>query len=150
MVDSEEGDMDKLELSSDSTDIIITKKRPRMEDSEDEANNSSTKKQRNSSNDEQSEILKKDNAEAVSGKNDTNEYDVKEEKHTIYSESEQNVHEKFLSEPNMDKEDKEKQDNKPIKQENGNENLLDKDDSIVDESSFKINIKEENMENKVK
>ncbi|KMQ88266.1 hira-interacting protein 3, partial [Lasius niger] len=128
MVDSEEGDMDKLELSSDSTDIIITKKRPRMEDSEDEANNSSTKKQRNSSNDEQSEILKKDNAEAVSGKNGTNEYDVKEEKHTIYSESEQNVHEKFLSEPNMDKEDKEKQDNKPIKQENGNENLLDKDE----------------------
>ncbi|XP_029659132.1 HIRA-interacting protein 3-like [Formica exsecta] len=133
--DHEEADMDKLELSSDFADIIMTKKRPREEDSaEDESNNLSTKKQRNFF-DEQTEISKEDNTETISDKNGTDEYNVKEEKHTIYSESEQNVQEKFLSELNMHKEEnKEKQDIKLIKQENGNEILLNKDCSITDEN----------------
>lgn len=122
--DHEEGDMDKLELSSDSTDIM-TKKRSREEDSEDETKNLSTKKQRNSFG-EQSGIVKKENIN--SDKNNINEYNIKEEKHTIYSKSEQNVQEKFLPESNM-KEDKEKQDNKLIKEENGNDSPFDKDDS---------------------
>lgn len=132
--DHEEGDMDKLELSSDS-DIIMTKKRPREEDSaEDEANNLSTKKQRNSF-DEQTEILKKDNTEIISDKNGTNEYNVKGEKHTIHSESEQIIQEKSLSASIMHKEEnKEKQNIKLIKQENGNEILLNKDCSIIDEN----------------
>lgn len=147
MVDSdhEEGEMDKLEISSDSTDIIITKKRPRMEDSEDEAKNLPTKKKHNFSN-EQSEILKEDNTETVSHKNNTDQYDIKKEPQTVYSESEQN-------ESNTDKKDeenKEKQDCKPIKQENGNESLLNKDDSIVDENSFKINNKEKGIKIKVR
>lgn len=125
--DHEEGDMDKLELSSDSTDII-TKKRLREEDSEDETKNLCTKKQRNSSG-EQSEILKIENPKINSDKNNTDEYNIKEEKHTICSKSEQNVHEKFLPESDM-KEDKEKQDNKLIKEENGNDSPFDKDNSM--------------------
>ncbi|XP_070171977.1 HIRA-interacting protein 3 [Polyergus mexicanus] len=150
MADSEheEADMDKLELSSDSADIIMTKKRPREEDSaEDEANNLSTKKQRNFF-DEQIEISKEGNTETISDKNDTGEYNVKEEKHTIYSESEQNVQEKFLSESNMHKEEnKEKQEIKLIKQENGNEILLNKDCSIMDENIGNIK-KEDNPHKK--
>lgn len=128
--DHEEADMDKLELSSDSTDII-TKKRLREEDSEDETKNVCTKKQRNFSG-EQSEILKVENPKINSDKNNTDEYNIKEEKHTIFSKSQQNVHEKFLSESNM-KEDKEKQDNKLIKEENGNDSPFDKDsmDEII-------------------
>ncbi|KAL6420117.1 hypothetical protein ACFW04_014078 [Cataglyphis niger] len=132
--DHEEGDIDKLELSSDS-DTIMTKKRPREEDSaEDEANNLS-KKQRNSF-DEQTEILKKNNTKTISSdKNGTDEYNVKGEKHTIHSGSEQNIQKKSPSVSNMHKEEnKEKQNIKLIKQENGDEILLNKDCSIMDEN----------------
>lgn len=128
--DHEEGDMEKLELSSDSQMDIITKKRPRVEDSEDEARNSPVKKQRNSS-DEQSEILKEDNAETILDKNGTDEHDTKEENQDIL-ESEQNALEKFLSKSNMD--EKEEQDIK-IKQKSGDESLSEKDSSMdMDES----------------
>ncbi|XP_011163085.1 cylicin-1 isoform X2 [Solenopsis invicta] len=134
--------MDRLQLSSDSVDTVLPKKRLRVEDSEDDTDLPAKKRQ--SLFNEQLKILQNDDSETLD-KNDTNACNVKEEKTILYPEKEQNVQEIFLSDSNMGKKNKDKQD---AKQENGNEILLNENNIVLNKNPGEINIKKEIVEKK--
>lgn len=145
--ETDEGNMDRLQPSSDSIDIISPKKkRLRVDDSEDEINLPAKKRQ--SSFNERSKILKNDNAETISDQNNTDECKVKEERYTLYPKNKQNVQKLSLSELNMDEEYEEKQDGR-LKQKNGNKSPLDENNIAMNKHLVKINIKEEIVESEV-
>jgi len=139
--ETEDGDMDRLQLSSDSIDSVLPKKRLRVEDSEDEID-LPVKRQRNSF-DERSKMLKNDNTEIVSEKNDTDRYNVKEKDCTLCPENEQNIQEISESDTN-----KKKQDSR-MKQENKNKSILDENNIAPNKSPGETNIKEEVVEDMV-
>lgn len=142
--ETEEGDMERLQLSSDSVDTIPPKKRLRVENSEDEVDLPATKRQ--SSVSEQSRMMKNDNAGTNSNKDNTDGFDVEKERYTLCPENKQTVQEIFQSEPDMDKENKEKR-NRKLKQENGNENVL---ENALNNSSVEISVKDEIIASKVR
>lgn len=136
------GDMSPLEMSSDSMETI-TKKRPRPIDFENQDEQDLPAKKRQSSFSEKSDILKQDNAEVITDKNGTDKYNMKKEKYT------ENLDEKSLSDSNIDNENERKQEDNLLKQKNEYESPLDKDNSIMDESSIEKKVKEKIEENKV-
>jgi len=136
--ETEDGDMDRLQLSSDSIDSVLPKKRLRVEDSEDEID-LPVKRQRNSL-DERSKVLKNDNTEIVSEKN-TDRYNDKKEDCTLCPENEQKIQE--ISESDMNKK---KQDN-GVKQEN--EKSIPDENNIAPNKNEETNIKEKVVEDMV-
>lgn len=106
----EEEDMEKLQLSSDSIDMIPPRKRLRVEASEDETD--LPVKKRQGSFDERPRV-KTDNAETVLDKTNIDERTVREEGSAVCPENEQTVQE--------NQEDKEKQDGtqSPLTEMNG-------------------------------
>jgi len=130
----EDGDMDRLQLSSDSVDSVFPKKRLRVEDSEDEID-LPVKRQRNSF-DKRSKMLKNDNTEIALEKN-TDRYNTKEEDCTLYRENEQNI--QGISESDMNKK---KQDN-GVKQENENKSILDENNIAPNKNPEEADIKDE-------
>ncbi|XP_071572310.1 uncharacterized protein [Temnothorax nylanderi] len=145
--ETEEGDMDKLQLSSDSIDGILPRKRLRVENSEDDTE-LPAKKRQSSSFDEQSRMIKDDNAEIISDKNNIDECNVKKERYTLCPENEQTVQAISLnqSESDTDGETKEKRDDK-LKRENGNESPLDENNIAPNNSPGEINVKKEIIKN---
>ncbi|XP_077282586.1 uncharacterized protein LOC143908701 [Temnothorax americanus] len=145
--ETEEGDMDKLQLSSDSTDGVLPRKRLRVENSEDDAE-LPAKKQQISSFGEQSRMIKDDNAEIISDKNNMDECNVKKEKYTLCPENEQTVQPTSLnqSESDTDGENKEIRGDK-LKRDNGNESPLDENNIALNDSPGDINVKKEIIEN---
>lgn len=140
--ESDEGDLDGLHLSSESTDAS-PKKRLRAEDSEDETD-LPAKKRQNAFN-ERSKVLD-DNAEAISDKDNTDGCDVKEKKYTLCPENEQK--ETSPTESDVDGENKEKQ-SCELKQENNDETALDGNNVALNKNPEEINIKTENVEDTV-
>jgi len=139
--ETEDGDMDRLQLSSDSIDSVLPKKRLRVEDSEDEID-LPVKRQRNSLG-ERSKMLKNDNIEIVSEKN-TDRYNVKEEGCTLCPENEQSIQK--ISESDMNKK---KQDD-GVKQENENKSILDENNFFApNKNPEETNIKEEVVDDMV-
>ncbi|XP_024885722.1 nucleolar protein dnt1-like isoform X1 [Temnothorax curvispinosus] len=145
--ETEEGDMDKLQLSSDSIDGILPRKRLRVENSEDDAE-LPAKKRQISSFDEQSIMIKDDNAEIISDKNNIDECNVKKEKYTLCPENEQTVQATSLnkSESDTDRENKEKRGDN-VKRDNGNESPLDENNIALNNSPGERNVKKEIIEN---
>jgi len=139
--ETENGDMDRLQLSSDSIDSVLSKKKLRVEDSEDEID-LPVKRQRNSFG-ERSKMLKNDNTEIVSEKNNTDKYNVKEDDSTLCVENEQNIQE--ISESDMNK----KKQHSRVKQENENKSILDENNIAPSKSLGETNIKEEIVEDMV-
>lgn len=140
--ESDEGDLDGLRLSSDSTDIT-PKKRLRAEGSEDETD-LPAKKRQNTFN-ERSKVLD-DNAEAVSDKDNTDGCDMKEKKYTQRPENEQK--ETSPTESDVDGETKEKQ-SCELKQESNDETTLDGNNVALNKNPEETNIKTENVEDTV-
>lgn len=139
--ESEEGDgMDELQLSSDSIDTMLPKKRLRVEDSEDEAQLPANKRQSFSS--ERSKMIKNDNSETASDKNNIDGCDVKEQRYTLCPENEQMVEKVSLLESNVDRENEEKR-------ENGNKICLNESNVAVNDSSGKMDVEKEIDENEV-
>lgn len=146
MVDSdrsetEEGDMERPQLSSDSVTAVLPKKRLRVENSEDETDLPAKKWQ--SSFNERSQMLKTDNTETISNKNNTNRCDVKEKRYILGPENEQNIQE--ISESDMYRKNKDEQDDS-LKQESENKSAPE-NNIALDKSPGEINIKEEIVEN---
>lgn len=146
MVDSdrsetEEGDMERPQLSSDSVTAVLPKKRLRVENSEDETDLPAKKWQ--SSFNERSQMLKTDNTETISNKNNTNRCDVKEKRYILGPENEQNIQE--ISESDTYRKNKDEQDDS-LKQESENKSALE-NNIALDKSPGEINIKEEIVEN---
>ncbi|XP_067210166.1 uncharacterized protein DDB_G0286299 isoform X2 [Linepithema humile] len=154
--EADEGSMDTLELSSDSIDSAIKKKRPRMEENVDKSELSLDSmdfpiKKKSKMEDcvdeakdlssKRSEILKENNDEAISDKNSTDEYNTKKEKHIIHSENGQN--ETSLCKSNEMKEGKKLK--KLVKQENKNKSSLN-----MDEDSAEIKINDKDVEDEAK
>lgn len=133
--ETEEGDMDKLQLSSDSVDATVPKKRPKVEDSEDETDLPAKKRQ--SSFGEWSKTFKNDNVK-ISDKNNIDEHDVTEERHTFSGLSPKN------EESDINKKDKDIQDGK-LMQENRSkeEETSAQDENSVTLSKSPDKIKEE-------
>lgn len=140
--ESDEGDLDELRLSSESTDAT-PKKRLRAEDSEDETD-LPAKKRQNTFN-ERSKVLD-DNAETISDKDNTDGCDVKEKKYTLCPENEQK--ETSPTESDVDGENKEKQ-SCELKQENNDETALDGNNVALNKNPEETNIKKENVEDTV-
>lgn len=145
--EAEKEDMDRLQLSSDSIeDTVLPKKRLRVEDSENETNLPARKRQISFS--EQSRMVKNDNAETMSDKDNINGCNVKEERYILCPENEQTVQEISLSKLNVDRENKEKQDGK-LNQETTKESSLDENNVTLNNIPGEINVKKEIVENKV-
>lgn len=144
--ETEEGDMDRLQLSSDSIDAISSKKRLRVEDSEDETDLPAKKRQ--SSFSEWSKMLENDNAK-ISDKNNIDERDVKEERRTfsgLSPKNEENVQEESLSESDVDKKNKDLRDGR-LKEENKSKSAQDENSITLTKSPDKT--EEEIAENMV-
>lgn len=161
----DDGNMDKLELSSESIDFTIKKKRPRIEENIDElelsdSTDSAIKRKKPKMGDyidetkdlsstqqscfsEQAKILKESD-EVILDKNSIDDNDIKEKKHIIYSENGQNEHGTFLCESNVDMKE-EKQLKNSENQENKN-----KLSPLKNEDSVEKRINEKNIENEVK
>lgn len=141
--ETEERDMDRLQLSSDSTDATPPKKRLRVEDSENETDLPAKKRQ--SSFSEQSRMVKNDDAEIISNKNNINECNVEEERYALHLENEQTAE---MSESNMDRENKEKQDGR-LKQETRNDSPPNKNNVALNDIPGEMNVQKEIVEKKV-
>lgn len=144
--ETDDVDMDSLQLSSDSNDSISSKKKSlRVDDSEDETNLPAKKRQ--SSFSERSKIFKNDNVETISDQNNTDGCKVKEKRYRLCQKNKQNVQKLSLSELNMDEEYEEKQDGK-LKKENGNKSSLDENNTAMNKNPAETN-KEEIVKSEV-
>lgn len=145
--ETEEGDMERLQLSSDSIDIDTSSKRKRLraDDSEDETNLPAKKRQ--SSFSERSKILKNDNVETILDQNNTDGCNIKEES-TLCPKNEQNVQKLSLSESNVDEECEKKQDS-VLKQENGNKSPLDENNIAMNKNPVETDVKKKIFESQV-
>lgn len=142
--ETEEGDMNRLQLSSDSIDTVPSRKRLRVEDSENETDLPAKKQQ--SSFGEQSRMVKNDDAETILDKNNINGCNAEEERYILCPENEQTIRE--MSESNMDGENKEKQDGKS-KREIRNESPPNENNVVPKDIPGEINVRKEIVEKKV-
>lgn len=135
--ETEEGDMDRLQLSSDSVDIILPKKRLRVEDSENEIDLPAKKRQNSG---EQSRMVKNDNTENISDKNNINGCNIEEERYILCPENEQMVRE--MCDSNMDRENKEEQDDS-LKQETKSKSPPNETNIVLNDFPEEINVQKE-------